>query len=164
MQQQLTCDEFNLAQVSSLTRDVFGEGECNVFVRFLDKETADNTMQFTQHCRDCRPRRFHSGAALLPLTLHSPRMPRKLPFYAPPMPRLRTFLICRRKLPEVVGAAAVKRTRFERDRALVKPTESLDACEYVLRGRENFSATRSSSAPVSSGSRALLRPVKRSAR
>ena len=45
----------------------------------------------------------------------------------------------------VVGAAAVKLTRFERDRALVKPTESLAAYEYVLRGRENFSrATRDS--------------------
>jgi len=34
----------------------------------------------------------------------------------------------------VVGAAAVKLTRFERDRALAKPTESLAAYEYVLRG------------------------------
>ena len=43
----------------------------------------------------------------------------------------------------VVGAAAVKLTRFERDRALAKPTESLAAYEYVLRGREYFShATR----------------------
>jgi adenylate cyclase len=41
----------------------------------------------------------------------------------------------------VVGAAAVKLTRFERDRALAKPTESLAAYEYVLRGRENFSRT-----------------------
>jgi hypothetical protein len=107
-----------------------------------------------------------SIAALLssPLTLHSPRMPRKLPFYAPPMPRLRTSLMCRRTLPEVVGAAAVKLTRFERDRALVKPTESLAAYEYVLRGRKNFSSTRSGSAPASSGPRALLRPVKGSAR
>ena len=39
----------------------------------------------------------------------------------------------------VVGAAAVKLTRFERDRALAKPTESLAAYEYVLRGREHFS-------------------------
>ena len=47
----------------------------------------------------------------------------------------------------VVSAAAVKLTRFERDRALAKPTESLDAYEYVLRGRENFSrATRDSNA------------------
>ena len=46
----------------------------------------------------------------------------------------------------VVGAAAVKLTRFERDRALAKPTESLAAYEYVLRGREHFSrATRDSS-------------------
>jgi TolB-like protein len=45
----------------------------------------------------------------------------------------------------VVGAAAVKLTRFERDRALAKPTESLAAYEYVLRGREHFSrATRDS--------------------
>jgi adenylate cyclase len=47
----------------------------------------------------------------------------------------------------VVGAAAVKLTRFERDRALAKPTESLAAYEYVLRGREHFSrATRDSNA------------------
>ena len=45
----------------------------------------------------------------------------------------------------VVGAAAVKLTRFERDRALAKPTGSLAAYEYVLRGREHFSrATRDS--------------------
>ena len=44
-----------------------------------------------------------------------------------------------------VGAAAVKLTRFERDRALAKPTESLAAYEYVLRGREHLSrATRDS--------------------
>ena len=43
----------------------------------------------------------------------------------------------------VVGAAAVKLTRFERDRALAKPTGSLAAYEYVLRGREYMShATR----------------------
>jgi class 3 adenylate cyclase/TolB-like protein/Tfp pilus assembly protein PilF len=43
----------------------------------------------------------------------------------------------------VVGAAAVKLTRFERERALSKPTKSLAAYEYVLRGRETFSyATR----------------------
>ena len=43
----------------------------------------------------------------------------------------------------VVGAAAVKLTRFERKRALGKPTKSLAAYEYVLRGREVFShATR----------------------
>jgi adenylate cyclase len=47
----------------------------------------------------------------------------------------------------VVGAAAVKLTRFERDRALAKPTESLAAYEYVLRGREHFSrSTRDSNA------------------
>jgi adenylate cyclase len=39
----------------------------------------------------------------------------------------------------VVGAAAVKLTRFERDRALAKPTESLAAYEFVLRGREHLS-------------------------
>jgi TolB-like protein/class 3 adenylate cyclase/Tfp pilus assembly protein PilF len=43
----------------------------------------------------------------------------------------------------VVGAAAVKLTRFERERAQAKPTSSLAAYEYVLRGRELFShATR----------------------
>src|SRR5260370_34184500 len=43
----------------------------------------------------------------------------------------------------VVGAAAVRLTRFERDRALAKPTQSLAAYEYALRGREFFShATR----------------------
>jgi adenylate cyclase len=45
----------------------------------------------------------------------------------------------------VVGAAAVKLTRFERDRVLAKPTANLAAYEYVLRGREFFShATRDS--------------------
>jgi TolB-like protein/class 3 adenylate cyclase len=45
----------------------------------------------------------------------------------------------------VVGAAAVKLTRYERDRALAKPTANLAAYEYVLRGREFFShATRDS--------------------
>jgi adenylate cyclase len=39
----------------------------------------------------------------------------------------------------VVGAAAVKLTRFERNRALAKPTESLAAYEHVLRGREHLS-------------------------
>jgi TolB-like protein/predicted Zn-dependent protease len=43
----------------------------------------------------------------------------------------------------VVGAAAVKLTRFERDRVLAKPTENLAAYEYVLRGRGFMShATR----------------------
>ena len=43
----------------------------------------------------------------------------------------------------VVGAAAVKLTRFERERVLAKPTENLVAYEYVLRGREFLShATR----------------------
>ncbi len=41
----------------------------------------------------------------------------------------------------VVGAAAVTLTRFERDRALAKPTSSLAAYEYVLRGREHFTHT-----------------------
>jgi len=46
---------------------------------------------------------------------------------------------------QVVGAAAVKLTRFERDRVLAKPTESLAAYEAVLRGREFTShATRES--------------------
>jgi TolB-like protein/Flp pilus assembly protein TadD len=35
----------------------------------------------------------------------------------------------------VVGAAAVELTRFERERALAKPTINLAAYEYVLRGR-----------------------------
>ena len=39
----------------------------------------------------------------------------------------------------VVGAAAVKLTRFERDRVLAKPTENLVAHEYVLRSREFMS-------------------------
>jgi adenylate cyclase len=39
----------------------------------------------------------------------------------------------------VVGAAAVKLTRFERDRVLAKPTNSLAAYEYVLHGREFLS-------------------------
>ena len=43
----------------------------------------------------------------------------------------------------VVGAAAVKLTRFERERVLTKPTENLAAYEYVLRAREFLShATR----------------------
>ncbi len=45
----------------------------------------------------------------------------------------------------VVGAAAVKLTRFERDLVLAKPTASLAAYEFVLRGRDFFShATRDS--------------------
>ena len=36
----------------------------------------------------------------------------------------------------VVGAAAVKLTRFEQERVLAKPTGNLAAYEYVLRGRE----------------------------
>lgn len=35
----------------------------------------------------------------------------------------------------IVGAAAVELTRFERERALAKPTTNLAAYEYVLRGR-----------------------------
>jgi TolB-like protein/class 3 adenylate cyclase/Tfp pilus assembly protein PilF len=38
----------------------------------------------------------------------------------------------------IVGAAAVKLTRLERDRVLRKPTASLAAYEYVLRGRADF--------------------------
>jgi adenylate cyclase len=44
---------------------------------------------------------------------------------------------------QVVGAAAVKLTYFERERTLSKPTDSLAAYEAVLRGRDIFSnATR----------------------
>jgi TolB-like protein len=39
----------------------------------------------------------------------------------------------------VVGAAAVKLTRFEEERVLAQPTGNLAAYEYVLRGREVFS-------------------------
>jgi TolB-like protein/class 3 adenylate cyclase/Flp pilus assembly protein TadD len=39
----------------------------------------------------------------------------------------------------VVGAAAVKLTRFEQERVQAKPTENLAAYEYVLRGREFLS-------------------------
>jgi tetratricopeptide (TPR) repeat protein len=39
----------------------------------------------------------------------------------------------------VVGAAAVTLTHLERDRVLTKPTQSLAAYEYVLRGREGYS-------------------------
>ena len=39
----------------------------------------------------------------------------------------------------VVGAAAVKLTRFEQERVLAKPTSNLAAYEYVLRGRDEFS-------------------------
>lgn len=39
----------------------------------------------------------------------------------------------------VVGAAAVELTRFERERALAKPTSNLAAYEYVLRGRRAWS-------------------------
>jgi adenylate cyclase len=39
----------------------------------------------------------------------------------------------------VVGAAAVKLTRFERERVLAKPTDNLAAYEFVLRGREFLS-------------------------
>jgi adenylate cyclase len=49
----------------------------------------------------------------------------------------RSFDIARR----VVGAAAVKITRFERERVRTKPTENLAAYEYVLRGREFLSHT-----------------------
>ena len=43
----------------------------------------------------------------------------------------------------VVGAAAVKLTRFEQERVLAKPTGNLAAYEYVLRGRERLvNATR----------------------
>jgi len=39
----------------------------------------------------------------------------------------------------VVGAAAVELTRFERERVIQKPTKSLAAYEFVLRGREFLS-------------------------
>jgi adenylate cyclase len=39
----------------------------------------------------------------------------------------------------IVGAAAVKLTRLERDRVLRKPTANLAAYEYVLRGRADLS-------------------------
>jgi adenylate cyclase len=39
----------------------------------------------------------------------------------------------------VVGVAAVKLTRFEQERVLAKPTKSLAAYEYVLRGRDFLS-------------------------
>ena len=39
----------------------------------------------------------------------------------------------------VVGAAAVSLTRVEQERVLAKPTSSLAAYEYVLRGRNEFS-------------------------
>src|SRR4029077_6558181 len=43
----------------------------------------------------------------------------------------------------VVGAAAAKLTRFEQERVLAKPTSSLAAYEYVLRGRDRtVTATR----------------------
>jgi len=43
----------------------------------------------------------------------------------------------------VVGAAAVNLTRLEQERVLTRPTDSLAAYEYVLRGRDYFShATR----------------------
>ncbi len=38
----------------------------------------------------------------------------------------------------IVGAAAVRLTRLERDRVLRKPTANLAAYEFVLRGRENL--------------------------
>src|SRR5271169_1201771 len=41
----------------------------------------------------------------------------------------------------VVGAAAVKLTRFEQERVLAKPTDKLAAYEHVLRGRDLFSHT-----------------------
>jgi adenylate cyclase len=49
------------------------------------------------------------------------------------------FAVQEKIAKHVVGAAAVKLTRFEEERALGKPTSSLAAYEYVLRGREAFS-------------------------
>jgi len=49
------------------------------------------------------------------------------------------FAVQEKIAQRVVGAAAVKLTRFEKERALAKPTNNLAAYEYVLRGREAFS-------------------------
>jgi TolB-like protein/Tfp pilus assembly protein PilF len=49
------------------------------------------------------------------------------------------FAVQEKIAKHVVGAAAVRLTRFEEERALAKPTGSLAAYEYVLRGREIFS-------------------------
>jgi adenylate cyclase len=49
------------------------------------------------------------------------------------------FAVQEKIAKRVVGAAAVKLTRFEEERALAKPTSNLAAYEYVLRGREVFS-------------------------
>jgi len=56
----------------------------------------------------------------------------------------------------VVGAAAVKLTRFEQERILAKPTANLAAYEYVLRGRSSCRmqrATRTTKRPRSSSTR-----------
>ena len=71
----------------------------------------------------------------------------------------------------VVGAAAVKLTRFERERVLTKPTENLAAYEYVLRGREvcrTQAVTRTTKLPLSSSARSISTrtmppPMRRSA-
>lgn len=56
------------------------------------------------------------------------------------MPSSKTFLPCRDDIARhVVGAAAIKLTRFERERVLTKPTENLAAYGYLLRGREFLS-------------------------
>ncbi len=49
------------------------------------------------------------------------------------------FVVQEKIAKRVVGAAAVKLTRFEEERVLAKPTSNLAAYEYVLRGREVFS-------------------------
>jgi class 3 adenylate cyclase/TolB-like protein/Tfp pilus assembly protein PilF len=49
------------------------------------------------------------------------------------------FAVQEKIAKRVVGAAAVKLTRFEEERVLTKPTSNLAAYEYVLRGREIFS-------------------------
>jgi adenylate cyclase len=57
----------------------------------------------------------------------------------PTMPNSKTFAVQDDIARRVVAAAAVKLTRFERERILTKPTENLAAHEYVLRRREFLS-------------------------
>jgi class 3 adenylate cyclase/TolB-like protein len=49
------------------------------------------------------------------------------------------FAVQEKIAKRVVGAAAVKLTRFEEERVLAKPTSNLAAYEYVLRGRDGLS-------------------------
>jgi TolB-like protein/Tfp pilus assembly protein PilF len=56
-----------------------------------------------------------------------------------------TFAVQDNIAKQVVGAASVKLTRFEQERVQTKPTSSLAAYEYVLRGRDwRSQATRES--------------------